>query len=155
MKIKIIKSLIILTLISACSNNSPVSNQSKNSVNKVDKVDKNTEYITKLKSSIITTYYKEHNSGALNKINMKNYLSTINDSVFINSGLLSCKILNNITPEEDKFNPATMPGIAKDVTHPLVYVKVKDWTLDKKKCSRVIFAKCKTNVTFLSQMIFI
>ncbi|MEB3219765.1 MAG: hypothetical protein VKN72_26500 [Nostocales cyanobacterium 94392] len=136
---KILKIMVILslTLIASCSNNpnTPITSntpkQLNNAENKsVTKVDKDSEYTKRVRENIVASYSKI-GGEAFRKINLTEYLKLIDDSEFINAGLLTCKILNNTDPKDDKFDPRTMRGIAKDSPHPLVYTKLREY-LDPK-----------------------
>lgn len=125
--------VLTLTLITSCSNNtntaitSDTPNQSKDSENKSEKkVDKDSEYTKTVRESIVTSYSKI-GGESFRKINLTEYLKVIEDSEFINAGLLTCKILENTDPKDDKFDPSTMRGVAKDSPHPLVYTKLREY----------------------------
>jgi len=86
---------------------------------------KDREYVKEVRETVTDIYNKQTES--LKKFNMSNYLNKIDDSDFINAGKLSCKVIENIKPEENKFDPATMPKVAEDMPYPVAYVKVKQY----------------------------
>ncbi|MBD2208093.1 hypothetical protein H6G33_37530 [Calothrix sp. FACHB-1219] len=107
------------------NSNSPVSTSSTTSSNKDE------EYINKVRKTIINSYKNAELEKPLLKIDIEKHLSFTHDDDLINAGKLACKILENIDPKEDKFNPNTMIGAAKNMKHPVVYTKVKEY-LDTK-----------------------
>jgi hypothetical protein len=126
--------LLLLILLVSCSANSSASNNSISDKKIVSNLNnKDAEYVKNLRENIVSDYQNAGYSKALLKIDLKSHLQLIEDEDLINAGKLSCKVLDNITPEDDKYNPITMRLIAKESKHPYVYTKIFDDMKDKFK----------------------
>ncbi|QLE53009.1 hypothetical protein FD724_34210 (plasmid) [Nostoc sp. C057] len=115
-------SLLLLILLVSCTANSSASNNTITS----NPNNKDADYVKNLRENIVGDYQNAGFSQALLKIDLKSQLQLIEDEDLINAGKLSCKVLDNLTPEDDKYNPITMRPIAKDSKHPYVYTKIFD-----------------------------
>jgi hypothetical protein len=118
-------SLLLLILLVSCSANSSVSNNSlpdktiDSNPNKKD-----VDYVNNLREDIVRDYQNAGFSKALLKIDLKSQLQLIEDEDLINAGKVSCKVLDNITSEDDNYIPITMRSMAQETKHPYVYTKI-------------------------------
>ncbi|MEJ6485992.1 hypothetical protein N0Y54_32800 [Nostoc punctiforme UO1] len=118
-------SFLLLILLVSCSANSSASNNSISDKTIASNPDnKDVEYVKNLRENIVSDYQNAGFSQALLKVDLKSQLQLIEDEDLINAGKLSCKVLENMTPEDDKYNPITMRPIAQDSKHPYVYTKI-------------------------------
>jgi hypothetical protein len=126
--------LFLLTVLVSCSansidakNNSISSSPTSVSPTLNASVSEDELFVKSVREDTINDYKKEFKDKAFLNINLESQLKYIDDADFIKAGKLSCKTLDNITPDEDKFNPRTMRGVAKESKHPGVYTKIRKY----------------------------
>lgn len=132
MKNSKIFSFFLTTLLFSCSTNSSSLNNSTSDKSLISNVNnQDGEYINSLRENIVNDYKNEGLDKPLLKIDVNSQLKYIDDTDLINAGKLTCKILDNINPKDDKFDPLTMRGASQETKHPYVYTKIREY-LDPK-----------------------
>jgi hypothetical protein len=121
-------SLLLLTLLVSCSANPSASNNSISDKSVTSNLNnKDAEYVKSLRENIVHDYKKSGFNQALLKIDLKSQLTLIDDENFINAGKLSCKVLENMNPEDVKYETLNMRPIAKETKNPYVYTKIRKY----------------------------
>ncbi|WYL96407.1 MAG: hypothetical protein HEQ35_23655 [Gloeotrichia echinulata IR180] len=126
--------LFLVTILVSCSYNPINSKNNSISNNTVSvtsspstSISKDDLFIKTVREDVVNNYKKSVTDKPLLKIDLATQLKYTEDTDLINAGKLSCKVLDNITANDDKFEKIRMRGIAKDTKHPGVYTKIREY----------------------------